>query len=52
MEVLHVNERLVIIPTYNEKENIQDIIAHVLGLNPVSMYSWSTMGRQMVPQPS
>lgn len=27
-------ERLVIIPTYNEKENIRDIIAHVLGLRP------------------
>ncbi len=27
-------ERLVIIPTYNEKENIREIIAHVLGLQP------------------
>ncbi|HMC98407.1 MAG TPA: polyprenol monophosphomannose synthase, partial [Flavobacteriales bacterium] len=27
-------ERLVIIPTYNEKENIQDILAHVLRLSP------------------
>ena len=27
-------ERLVIIPTYNEKENIQDIVTHVLGLTP------------------
>jgi dolichol-phosphate mannosyltransferase len=27
-------ERLVIIPTYNEKENIRDITAHVLGLKP------------------
>ena len=34
MEVLHVNERLVIIPTYNEKENIRDIITHVLRLQP------------------
>ena len=25
---------MVIIPTYNEKENIRDIIAHVLGLQP------------------
>lgn len=29
-----VAERLVIIPTYNEKENIQDIVTHVLGLTP------------------
>jgi dolichol-phosphate mannosyltransferase len=29
-----VKERLVIIPTYNEKENIRDIITHVLGLAP------------------
>ncbi len=29
-----MSERLVIIPTYNEKENIRDIIAHVLGLRP------------------
>lgn len=29
-----VNERLVIIPTYNEKENIQDILEHVLRLQP------------------
>ena len=27
-------ERLVIIPTYNEKENIQEILAHVLRLSP------------------
>lgn len=27
-------ERLVIIPTYNEKENIRDILAHVLRLRP------------------
>jgi dolichol-phosphate mannosyltransferase len=27
-------ERLVIIPTYNEQENIRDIIAHVLRLEP------------------
>ncbi len=27
-------ERLVIIPTYNEKENIRDIVAHVLRLEP------------------
>ncbi|HQZ44132.1 MAG TPA: glycosyltransferase, partial [Flavobacteriales bacterium] len=27
-----MNTRLVIIPTFNEKENIRDIIAHVLGL--------------------
>jgi dolichol-phosphate mannosyltransferase len=27
-----VNERLVIIPTYNEKENIQAILEHVIGL--------------------
>lgn len=27
-------ERLVIIPTYNEKENIRDILAHVFGLDP------------------
>lgn len=27
-------ERLVIIPTFNEKENIQDILMHVLGLSP------------------
>ena len=27
-------ERLVIIPTYNEKENIQDILEHVLRLQP------------------
>ncbi|MBP8823535.1 MAG: polyprenol monophosphomannose synthase [Flavobacteriales bacterium] len=30
-----MSTRLVIIPTYNEKENIQDIITHVLGLRPV-----------------
>ncbi|MEZ4738784.1 MAG: polyprenol monophosphomannose synthase [Flavobacteriales bacterium] len=29
-----MNARLVIIPTYNEKENIRDIIAHVLRLDP------------------
>lgn len=29
-----MSDRLVIIPTYNEKENIRDIIAHVLGLEP------------------
>ncbi len=29
-----MNERLVIIPTYNEKENIQDILEHVLRLVP------------------
>ena len=29
-----VPERLVIIPTYNEQENIRDIIAHVLRLEP------------------
>jgi len=29
-----VYERLVIIPTYNEKENIQDILEHVLRLQP------------------
>ena len=27
-------ERLVIIPTYNEKENIQSILEHVFGLQP------------------
>ena len=27
-------ERLVIIPTYDEKENIREILAHVLGLRP------------------
>lgn len=27
-------ERLVIIPTYNEKENIADILGHVFGLEP------------------
>lgn len=30
-----MKERLVIIPTYNEKENIRDIITHVLGLAPI-----------------
>ncbi|MBX2974172.1 MAG: polyprenol monophosphomannose synthase [Flavobacteriales bacterium] len=30
-----MNERLVIIPTYNEKENIRDILLHVLRLQPV-----------------
>ena len=29
-----MSNRLVIIPTYNEKENIQDILTHVLGLQP------------------
>lgn len=29
-----MSTRLVIIPTYNEKENIRDIITHVLGLQP------------------
>lgn len=29
-----MKERLVIIPTYNEKENIRDIVAHVLRLEP------------------
>ena len=29
-----MSERLVIIPTYNEKENIRDILVHVLGLDP------------------
>ena len=27
-------ERLVIIPTYNERENIREVIAHVIGLQP------------------
>ena len=31
---LPVNERLVIIPTYDERENIRDILAHVLRLAP------------------
>ncbi len=30
-----VSERLVIIPTYNEKENIRDILSHVLRLQPM-----------------
>lgn len=30
----HLSERLVIIPTYNEKENIQAIISEVMGLVP------------------
>lgn len=30
-----MSERLVIIPTYNEKENIRDIVAHVMRLAPV-----------------
>ena len=30
----NVHSRLVIIPTYNEKENIRDILAHVLRLEP------------------
>ncbi len=30
----HLHQRLVIIPTYDEKENIQDILAHVLRLEP------------------
>ncbi len=29
-----MHERLVIIPTYDEKENIRDILAHVLALEP------------------
>lgn len=29
-----MSERLVIIPTFNEKENIQEILAHVLRLDP------------------
>ena len=29
-----VPDRLVIIPTYNEQENIRDILAHVLRLTP------------------
>lgn len=29
-----MNERLVIIPTYNERENIRAVIAHVLRLDP------------------
>ncbi len=29
-----MNTRLVIIPTYNEKENIQDILDHILRLKP------------------
>lgn len=29
-----MGKRLVIIPTYNEKENIRDIITHVMGLQP------------------
>ncbi len=29
-----MSERLVIIPTYDEKENIREILAHVLGLSP------------------
>src|SRR5690606_36295902 len=29
-----MSERLVSIPTYNEKENIRDILVHVLGLDP------------------
>jgi dolichol-phosphate mannosyltransferase len=28
-------ERLVIIPTYNERENIADVLTHVLGLDPI-----------------
>lgn len=31
---LPMNERLVIIPTYNERENIRDILAHVFRLTP------------------
>jgi len=30
-----VNDRLVIIPTYNEKENIENIVRYVFSLNPV-----------------
>ncbi|MCO6482907.1 MAG: polyprenol monophosphomannose synthase [Flavobacteriales bacterium] len=29
-----MSDRLVIIPTYNEKENIRDIVTHVMGLEP------------------
>mgnify|MGYP002284886670 FL=1 len=29
-----VNTRIVIIPTYNEKENIENIIRYVAGLQP------------------
>ncbi|MDQ3100304.1 MAG: polyprenol monophosphomannose synthase, partial [Bacteroidota bacterium] len=29
-----MRERLVIIPTYDEKENIRDIVSHVIGLRP------------------
>jgi len=29
-----VNDRLVIIPTYNEKENIENIIRYVFSLQP------------------
>jgi dolichol-phosphate mannosyltransferase len=29
-----MKERLVIIPTYNEKENVRDILSHVMGLEP------------------
>ena len=29
-----MSERLVIIPTYDEKENIRDIVTHVFGLQP------------------
>ena len=31
---LHMNARLVIIPTYNERENIHDILVHVFRLTP------------------
>ncbi len=30
-----MNDRLVIIPTYNEKENIENIVRYVFSLNPV-----------------
>ena len=29
-----LSERLVIIPTFDEKENIRDVLAHVMGLSP------------------
>lgn len=29
-----MSERLVIIPTYNERENIADVVAYVIGLSP------------------
>jgi dolichol-phosphate mannosyltransferase len=30
-----LSERLVIIPTYNERDNIADVLSHVLGLDPI-----------------